>query len=89
MFGDFDADMNGLALAGYSRKLTGVKLHLEDKGEALSPSRARVPARLSRVTLIPGGSLSLAQLSYGEILADRRASRSRSATGVSGNRSLE
>jgi hypothetical protein len=31
LFGDFDADMKGLSLAGYSRKLTGVKLHLEDQ----------------------------------------------------------
>ena len=31
MFGDFEADMNA-PLMGYGRKLTGVKLHLENSG---------------------------------------------------------
>jgi uncharacterized repeat protein (TIGR01451 family) len=69
MFGDFDADMNGLALAGYSRKLTGVKLHLEDRaGSFITLTGARPGTAFAR-DVIPGGSLSLAQLSYGEILA--------------------
>ena len=69
MFGDFDADMNGLALAGYSRKLTGVKLHLEDQaGSFITLTGARPGTAFAR-DVIPGGSLSLVQLSYGEILA--------------------
>ena len=32
MFGDLDADMEQVPLAGYTRKLTGVKLHLENSG---------------------------------------------------------
>lgn len=69
MFGDFDADMNGLALAGYSRKLTGAKLHLEDHaGSFITLTGARPGTAFAR-DVIPGGSLSLAQLSYGEILA--------------------
>ncbi|MDX6613910.1 MAG: hypothetical protein QOD75_3096 [Blastocatellia bacterium] len=68
MFGDFDADINGLALAGYSRKLTGVKLHLEDRaGSFITVTGARPGTAFAR-DVIPGGSLSLAQLSYGEIL---------------------
>jgi uncharacterized repeat protein (TIGR01451 family) len=69
MFGDFDADMNGLALAGYSRKLTGVKLHLEDQaGSFITLTGARPGTAYAR-DVIPGGSLSLVRLSFGEILA--------------------
>ena len=69
MFGDFDADMTGVALAGYSRKLTGVKLHLEDReGSFITLTGARPGTAFAR-DVIPGGSLSLIQLSYGDILA--------------------
>jgi uncharacterized repeat protein (TIGR01451 family) len=69
MFGDFDADMSGLALAGYSRKLTGVKLHLEDSaGSFVTVTGARPNTAFAR-DVISGGSLSLFQLTYGEILA--------------------
>lgn len=69
MFGDFDADMTGLALAGYTRKLTGVKLHLEDRaGSFITLTGARPGTTFAR-DVIAGGSLSLIQLSYGEILA--------------------
>lgn len=68
MFGDFDADLNGLALTGYSRKLTGVKLHLEDRaGSFITLSGARPNTSFAR-DVIPGGSLSLIQLTYREIL---------------------
>jgi uncharacterized repeat protein (TIGR01451 family) len=69
IFGDFDADMNGLALAGYSRKLTGVKLHLEDRGGSFITITGARPGTAFARDVIPGGSLSLVQLSYGEILA--------------------
>jgi uncharacterized repeat protein (TIGR01451 family) len=69
LFGDFDADMKGLSLAGYSRKLTGVKVHLEDQaGSFITITGARPGTAFAR-DVIPGGSLSLAQLSYGDILA--------------------
>ena len=53
MFGDFEADMNDSRLAGYSRKLTGVKLHSKTRTAISSPSRARVPTPLSRATCSP------------------------------------
>jgi uncharacterized repeat protein (TIGR01451 family) len=68
MFGDFDADMNGLALAGYARKLTGVKLHLEDRGGSFITVTGARPGTAFARDVIPGGSLSLAQLSFTDIL---------------------
>src|SRR6185503_340166 len=69
MFGDFDADMNGLALTGYSRKLTGVKLHLEDRaGSYITVTGARPGTAFAR-DVIPGGALSLVQLSFTDLLA--------------------
>ena len=68
MFGDFDADMKGLTLTGYSRKLTGLKLHLEDgAGSFITVTGARPDTAFAR-DVIPGGGLSLVQLSHGEIL---------------------
>jgi uncharacterized repeat protein (TIGR01451 family) len=68
MFGDFDADMKDLVLTGYSRKLTGVKLHLEDRaGSFITVTGARPDTAFAR-DVIPGGALSLAQLSFGNIL---------------------
>jgi uncharacterized repeat protein (TIGR01451 family) len=69
MFGDFETDMNGLTLNGYSRKLTGVKLHLEDRaGSFITVTGARPGTAFAR-EVIPGGSLSLFQLSFTDILA--------------------
>ena len=45
MFGDFEADMDA-PLSGYARKLTGVKLHLENSGGDLhhvSPAHDPIP----------------------------------------------
>jgi uncharacterized repeat protein (TIGR01451 family) len=69
MFGDFDADMSGQSLAGYSRKLTGVKLHLEDRGGGFITVTGARPGTSFARDVIPGGSLSLVQLTHGEILA--------------------
>jgi len=69
MFGDFDADMTGLPLVGYSRKLTGVKLHVEDRGGSFITVTGARPGTSFARDVIPGGSLSLAQLSYSDILA--------------------
>lgn len=68
MFGDFDAEMGDLALTGYGRKLTGVKLHLEDAdGDVLTLTGARPDTTFTR-DVFPAGSLSLMRLSYGELL---------------------
>ena len=68
MFGDMEAGMENLALTGYSRRLTGVKLHLENsRGDFISVTGARPDTAFAR-DVIPGGSLSLVRLSHGEIL---------------------
>jgi uncharacterized repeat protein (TIGR01451 family) len=68
MFGDYDADMNDLALTGYSRKLTGVKVHLENAGgDFVTITGARPDTAFTR-DVFPAGSLSLMRLSHAEIL---------------------
>ncbi len=68
MFGDFEADMEDLALAGYSRKLTGVKLHLENsQGDIVSVTGARPDTAFAR-DVFPAGGLGLLRLSHSEIL---------------------
>lgn len=68
MFGDMETDMNELALTGYSRRLTGVKLHLENaKGDFVSVTGARPDTAFAR-DVIPGGALSLLRLSHSQIL---------------------
>ena len=68
MFGDMEADLDQPTLSGYSRKLTGVKLHLEnDKGDFISVTGARPDTAFSR-DVIPGGGLSIVRLSHGDIL---------------------
>ncbi|HLE62389.1 MAG TPA: hypothetical protein VI750_04575, partial [Pyrinomonadaceae bacterium] len=69
MFGDFEADMEDLALAGYSRKLTGVKLHLENsQGDFVSVTGARPDTSFAR-DVFPAGNLGLLLLSHREILS--------------------
>lgn len=68
MFGDMEADLNQSVLAGYSRKLTGVKLHLENsKGDFVSVTGARPDTAFAR-DVFPGGGLSAARLSHLNIL---------------------
>jgi uncharacterized repeat protein (TIGR01451 family) len=68
MFGDYDAEMNDLTLTGYTRKLTGVKVHLENStGDYVTLTGARPDTAFTR-DVFPAGSLSLMQLSHGEIL---------------------
>ncbi|HEX7999782.1 MAG TPA: hypothetical protein VF528_15450 [Pyrinomonadaceae bacterium] len=68
MFGDFDADMETLSLAGYSRKLTGVKLHLENsEGDFVTVTGARPDTTFAR-DVFPAGSLGLLRLSHTDIL---------------------
>jgi uncharacterized repeat protein (TIGR01451 family) len=67
MFGDFEADM-AAPLAGYARKLTGVKLHLENsQGDFITLSGAKPDTAFAR-DVFPAGSLGILQLSNGEIL---------------------
>jgi len=68
MFGDLDADMEQVPLAGYTRKLTGVKLHLEDAGgDFVTVTGARPDTSFAR-DVFPAGGLSIIRLAHGEIL---------------------
>ena len=68
MFGDLDADLEELTLGGYTRKLTGVKLRLENSGsDFLTLTGARPETSFVR-EVFPAGGLSLMHLSYGGIL---------------------
>ncbi|MGQ0763556.1 MAG: DUF7927 domain-containing protein [Acidobacteriota bacterium] len=67
MFGDFEADLNA-PLMGYGRKLTGVKLHLENSvGDGLTLTGARPDTAFAR-DVFAAGSLGILKLSSGEIL---------------------
>jgi uncharacterized repeat protein (TIGR01451 family) len=67
MFGDFEADMEA-PLAGYARKLTGVKAHLENsQGDFITVTGARPDTAFAR-DVFPAGALGILQLSNGEIL---------------------
>ena len=69
MFGDLDSDMSDLRLGGYTRRLTGVKLHLENSGgDFVSLTGARPTTSFAR-DVFPAGGLSLLFLSHSEVLA--------------------
>ena len=82
MFGDFNPDQDGTninnpsttrssatrMLTGYSRNLTGIKLHLENgRGDAITLTGARPDTAFAR-DVFPGGSFGFLQLSQTEIL---------------------
>src|ERR1051325_5190645 len=68
MFGDFTTDMDDLTLAGYSRKLTGVKVHVENaRGDYVTVTGARPDTSFAR-DAFPGGALGILRLSHAEIL---------------------
>ncbi len=68
MFGDMEAGLEQQTLSGYSRRLTGAKLHLENsKGDFVSVTGARPDTAFVR-DVIPGGSLSIVRLSHNDIL---------------------
>ncbi len=68
MFGDLDADLSEVPLAGYTRKLTGVKLRLENSsGDFITVSGARPDTSFAR-DVFPGGGLSIIHLTHSEIL---------------------
>jgi uncharacterized repeat protein (TIGR01451 family) len=67
MFGDFEADMEA-PLAGYARKLTGVKTHLENsQGDFITVTGARPDTAFAR-DIFPAGAFGILQLSNPEIL---------------------
>ncbi|HEX8745778.1 MAG TPA: SdrD B-like domain-containing protein [Pyrinomonadaceae bacterium] len=68
MFGDMEADMEQAGFASYSRRLTGVKFHIENAGgDYVTLTGARPDTSFARDTF-PGGTLSLVQLSHTDIL---------------------
>jgi len=69
MFGDIEADMEDLALVGYSRKLTGLKLHVENsQGDFVSVTGARPDTAFAR-DVFAAGTLGILRLSHGEVLS--------------------
>lgn len=68
MFGDLDAELSNVPLAGYTRKLTGVKLHLENSGsDFVTVTGARPDTSFAR-DIFPAGGLSIIRLAFGDIL---------------------
>src|SRR5437762_3850355 len=68
MFGDLESDMDQLALGGYNRKLTGIKLHLENSGgDFVTVTGARPHTSFAR-NVFPAGGFSIMQLGHGDIL---------------------
>ncbi len=73
VFGDIEADLSASRLAGYSRRLTGLKLHLENNnGDFVTVTGARPDTSFAR-QVIPGGALSLVRLDYADILIGSEA----------------
>ena len=68
MFGDFEADMNETQLAGYARKLTGVKLHAENAGgDFVTVTGARPDTSFAR-DAFPASRFGLLRLSHGDVM---------------------
>ncbi len=68
MFGDFTADMENNRLLSYGRKLTGVKVHLEnEKGDFVTITGARPDTSFAR-QIIPGGTLGIVQLERTDLM---------------------
>lgn len=68
MFGDMEADMDRSTLAGYNRRLTGVKLHLErSNGDFVSLTGARPDTAFAR-DVFPAGGMSLMRLAHTDLL---------------------
>lgn len=73
LFGDFEPENRNSGLASYTRKLTGVKVHLENaKGDYISLTGARPDTAFAR-DVFPGGALGFARLSHAEILPGSEA----------------
>jgi uncharacterized repeat protein (TIGR01451 family) len=68
LFGDFETENKDVNLAGYARKLTGVKVHAENSdGDFISVTGARPDTAFAR-DVFPGGALNLLRLSHADVL---------------------
>jgi len=68
MFGDMEAELGESTLLGYSRKLTGVKLHLENsRGDQITVTGARPDTAFAR-DVFAGDQLGLVRLSRFDIV---------------------
>ncbi|HEX8720491.1 MAG TPA: SdrD B-like domain-containing protein [Pyrinomonadaceae bacterium] len=68
LFGDFETENRASGLASYTRRLTGVKAHLENsKGDYVSVTGARPDTAFAR-DVFPGGALGFSRLSHAEVL---------------------
>jgi uncharacterized repeat protein (TIGR01451 family) len=68
LFGDMETENSQNGLASYTRRLTGVKVHVENsKGDYISLTGARPDTAFAR-DVFPGGALGFARLSHPEIL---------------------
>ncbi|NNE98490.1 MAG: DUF11 domain-containing protein, partial [Pyrinomonadaceae bacterium] len=68
MFGDFESGLENKRLVGYGRRLTGGKVHLENsRGDSITVTGARPDTAFAR-QVIPGGSLGVVQLRFGDIM---------------------
>lgn len=68
LFGDFEANMDKSRLMSYGRRLTGVKLHLENgNGDFITATGARPDTSFAR-QIIKGGSLGIVQLFYPDLM---------------------
>ncbi|HVF56314.1 MAG TPA: SdrD B-like domain-containing protein [Pyrinomonadaceae bacterium] len=68
MFGDFETENKNAGLASYGRKLTGVKVHVENsQGDYVSVTGARPDTAFAR-DVFPGGAINFARLSHADIL---------------------
>ena len=68
MFGDFETGLENKRLVGYGRRLTGGKVHIENSvGDSITVTGARPDTAFAR-QVIPGGSLGLIQLGFGDIM---------------------
>ncbi len=68
MFGDFDTEQSELGLTGYGRRLTGVKVHVEnERGDFIAVTGARPDTAFTR-DVFAAGRLGLIQLSHADLL---------------------
>jgi uncharacterized repeat protein (TIGR01451 family) len=68
LFGDMETENRNAGLASYTRKLTGVKVHVENAhGDYISVTGARPDTAFAR-DVFPGGALAFAHLSHAEVL---------------------
>jgi uncharacterized repeat protein (TIGR01451 family) len=73
LFGDFEAENAEGGLASYTRRLTGVKAHVENsRGDYVSVTGARPDTSFAR-DVFPGGTFTFARLSNADVLPGSEA----------------